>query len=108
MQQATQQRGQFRASLVPVDAQTGAETTCFDLASDCMYRVALPPGTCRAELRRRGIDRSKDLSLLPLTRTHTPGTAGLIDLAGSTWRDGSIRGKSIGSANGRVSRVGTS
>jgi hypothetical protein len=56
--------------LVVFDAQTGAEATRFDLASDCTFRVALSPGTYRVELQRRGIDSSKDL---PQTVTISAG-----------------------------------
>jgi len=47
--------------LVMFDSQSGAEAARFDLGPDCTYRVALPPGTYRVELQRRGIDISKDL-----------------------------------------------
>jgi hypothetical protein len=60
------------------DAQTGAEASRFDLASDCTYRVALAPGRYRVELQRRGIDRSKDL---PQTVTISPGQATRLDIS---------------------------
>lgn len=47
--------------LVVLDVQTGAEAARFDLGPDCTYSAALPPGTYRVELQRRGIDSSKDL-----------------------------------------------
>jgi hypothetical protein len=64
--------------LVAFDAQTGAEATRFDLASDCTYRVALPAGTYRVELQRRGIDRSKDL---PQTVTISPDETTRLDIS---------------------------
>jgi hypothetical protein len=47
--------------LVVYDVNTGAEVARFALGPDCHYQVALPPGTYRVELDRRGIDFSKDL-----------------------------------------------
>jgi hypothetical protein len=47
--------------LVLYRADTGAEAVRFPLGPDCSYRVALPPGSYRVELDRRGIDFSKDL-----------------------------------------------
>ena len=64
--------------LVVFDAQTGAEVTRFDLASDCTYRVALSPGTYRVELQRRGIDSSKDL---PQTVTISTGQTTRLDIS---------------------------
>jgi len=64
--------------LVVFDAQTGAEASPFDLASDCTYRVALAPGIYRVELQRRGIDRSRDL---PQTVTISPRQATRLDIS---------------------------
>ena len=47
--------------LVVYRADTGAEVVRFPLEPDCSYRVALPPGSYRVELDRRGIDFSRDL-----------------------------------------------
>jgi hypothetical protein len=64
--------------LVVFDAQTGAEAARFDLGPDCTYRVALPPGSYRVELQRRGIDISKDL---PQTVTISAGQTTRLDIS---------------------------
>jgi hypothetical protein len=47
--------------LVVYQADTGAEAARFPLGPDCGYRVALPSGSYRVELDRRGIDFTRDL-----------------------------------------------
>jgi hypothetical protein len=64
--------------LVMFDVQTGAEAARFDLGPDCTYRVALPPGSYRVELQRRGIDLSKDL---PQTVTISAGQTTRLDIS---------------------------
>jgi hypothetical protein len=64
--------------LVVLDAQTSAEVARFDLGPDCTYRVALPSGTYRVELQRRGIDLSKDL---PQTVTISSGQISRLDIS---------------------------
>ncbi len=50
--------------LVVYQVDTGAEAARFPLRPDCHYSVALPSGSYRVELDRRGIDFSKDLPRL--------------------------------------------
>ena len=64
--------------LVMFDSQSGAEAARFDLGPDCTYRFALPPGTYRVELQRRGIDISKDL---PRTVTIMSGQTTRLDIS---------------------------
>jgi len=64
--------------LVMFDSQSGAAAARFDLGPDCTYRVALPPGTYRVELQRRGIDISKDL---PRTVTILSGQTTRLDIS---------------------------
>jgi hypothetical protein len=63
--------------LVVYRADTGAEAARFPLGPDCNYRVALPPGSYRVELDRRGIDFSKDL---PRVVTITAGQTTRLDV----------------------------
>jgi hypothetical protein len=60
------------------DAKTSVEVARFDLRPDCTYRVALPPGSYRVELQRRGIDISKDL---PQTVTISTGQTTRLDMS---------------------------
>jgi hypothetical protein len=64
--------------LVVYDVNTGAEVARFALGPDCHYQVALPPGTYRVELDRRGIDFSKDL---PRVVQITAGQSTRLDLS---------------------------
>jgi len=64
--------------LVVYQTDTGAEATRFPLEPDCSYRVALPPGSYRVELDRRGIDFSRDL---PRVVTIAAGQTTRLDLS---------------------------
>jgi hypothetical protein len=64
--------------LVVYRADTGAVAARFPLGPDCGYRVALPPGSYRVELDRRGIDFSRDL---PRVVTITAGQTTRLDLS---------------------------
>jgi hypothetical protein len=64
--------------LVVYRADTGAESARFPLGPDCSYRVALPPGSYRVALDRRGIDFSRDL---PRIVAITAGQTTRLDLS---------------------------
>jgi hypothetical protein len=64
--------------LVVYQVDTGAEAARFALGPDCRYRVALPSGSYRVELDRRGIDFSKDL---PRVVTITAGQTTRLDIS---------------------------
>jgi hypothetical protein len=64
--------------LAVYEINTGAEAARFPPGPDCHYQVALPPGTYRVELDRRGIDFSKDL---PRVVQITPGQSTRLDLS---------------------------
>lgn len=64
--------------LVVFDARTGVEAARFELEPDCTYQVALPAGSYRVELQRRGIDASKDL---PRAVTISAGQVTRLDIS---------------------------
>lgn len=64
--------------LVVFAEQTGAEVARFAFGPDCDYRIALPAGSYRVELDRRGIDRTRDL---PRTVTISAGQTTRLDVS---------------------------